>query len=93
MPVGAEWLLLLGVGITTQIAQVAMTRGLRLERAARATVVNYLVIFLSTAYSLVLGENLSMYSFFGMTLIVAGISLLTMQRIQRTSWRSDAGTN
>jgi len=77
MPEGMEWLILLGVGITTQIAQVSMTKGLRLERAARATVVNYLVIFLSTAYSLLLGEALTLFSFIGMATIVAGITLLT----------------
>jgi drug/metabolite transporter (DMT)-like permease len=76
MPVGIEWLILLGVGVTTQIAQVSMTKGLRLERAARATVVNYLVIFLSTAYSLLLGEALHLFSFLGMGAIIAGIALL-----------------
>jgi drug/metabolite transporter (DMT)-like permease len=76
MPVGVEWLILLGVGVTTQIAQVSMTKGLRLERAARATVVNYLVIFLSTAYSLLLGEALHLFSFLGMGAIIGGITLL-----------------
>ena len=80
MPVGMEWLILLGVGVTTQIAQVSMTKGLKLERAARATVVNYLVIFLSTAYSLLLGEALTLYSFLGMALIITGISVLTLRR-------------
>ena len=82
MPVGMEWLVLLGVGVSTQIAQVSMTKGLRLERAARATVVNYLVIFLSTAYSLVLGEPLSPYSFAGMAAIIGGIALLTARQHQ-----------
>ncbi len=80
MPVGMEWLILLGVGITTQIAQVSLTKGLRLERAARATVVNYFVIFLSTMYSLLLGEGLTLLSFGGMVLIITGISLLTLRR-------------
>lgn len=83
MPEGVEWLILLGVGITTQIAQVSMTKGLKLERAARATVVNYLVIFLSTAYSLALGEELTAFSFIGMALIISGISSLTMRRRPR----------
>jgi drug/metabolite transporter (DMT)-like permease len=36
-PNAGEWLALLGVGVTTQLAQIAMTRGLQLERTARAT--------------------------------------------------------
>jgi drug/metabolite transporter (DMT)-like permease len=87
MPVGSEWLILLGVGLTTQIAQVSMTKGLRLERAARATVVNYFVIFLSTAYSLLLGESLTVYSFLGMAAIIAGIASLSLrpQGMERTA--------
>lgn len=84
MPEGIEWLILLGVGVTTQIAQVSMTKGLRLERAARATVVNYLVIFLSTAYSILLGESLTAFSFLGMGSIIAGITLLAVRAPHRT---------
>src|SRR5262245_48468372 len=36
-PHGWEWALLAAIGITTQLAQVYFTRGLQLERAARAT--------------------------------------------------------
>ncbi|MCZ7558015.1 MAG: DMT family transporter [Bacteroidia bacterium] len=80
MPVGWEWGALLMVGITTQTGQVALTKGLRLERAARASIVNYLVIFLSTIYSLVLGEELGLASFVGMALILLGITLVGRQR-------------
>jgi drug/metabolite transporter (DMT)-like permease len=68
---------LLGVGVTTQIAQVALTKGLRMERAARATLVNYLVIVLSTVYSLLLGERLTLSSAFGMLVIVGAIALVS----------------
>jgi drug/metabolite transporter (DMT)-like permease len=43
-PTLPEWGYLLGVGVTTQIAQVYMTRGLQLEEAVRATTVGYLQI-------------------------------------------------
>lgn len=79
-PVGWEWAGLLAVGVTTQVGQVALTKGLRLERAARASVVNYLVIALSTVYSLLLGEELGVHSFIGMGLIVLGIALLGGRR-------------
>lgn len=76
MPAGWEWAALLMVGVTTQTGQVALTKGLRLERAARASVVNYLVIFLSTLYSFVLGEELTLTTFVGMALILGGISMI-----------------
>ena len=44
MPTPVEWLVLLGVGVTTQLGQVAITRGLHLERAGRATATAYLQI-------------------------------------------------
>ena len=77
MPTGLELLILIGVGVSTQVAQVSMTKGLRLERAARATVVNYLVIALSVLYSLFLGESLQPTTFLGMGLIIVAISTLT----------------
>ena len=43
-PTPLEWLVLLGVGVTTQLGQVSITRGLMLERAGRATGVGYLQI-------------------------------------------------
>lgn len=49
-PQGAEWLLLLGVGVTTQFGQVAMTRGLAQLPAARATALGYLQIGFAIAW-------------------------------------------
>jgi len=46
-----QWALLLGVGLTTQLAQVSMTRGLQLERTARATTTGYLQV----VFSVILG--------------------------------------
>ncbi len=43
-PVGIEWLALAGVAVTTTIAQVCLTWGLKLEPAARATSVSYWAI-------------------------------------------------
>lgn len=43
-PLRWEWAVLLGVGVATQLGQVSLTRGLRLERAGRAMTVGYLQI-------------------------------------------------
>jgi drug/metabolite transporter (DMT)-like permease len=49
-PTRWEWLVLLGVGITTQLGQVCITRGLHLERAGRATATAYLQIVFATLW-------------------------------------------
>lgn len=77
MPDMAGIALLVAVGVATQIAQVSMTRGLRAERASRATVVNYLVIALSTLYSLALGEAVRPAALAGIACIVAGMVIIT----------------
>ncbi len=77
MPDTTGLLLLVCVGVTTQIAQVSMTRGLRAERASRATVVNYLVIALSTVFSFALGEELRVMALAGIACIVAGMIVVT----------------
>jgi drug/metabolite transporter (DMT)-like permease len=52
MPRGAEWLLLLGVGVATQGGQVFVTRALQLEMAGRAMAVGYLQIVFAALWGL-----------------------------------------
>jgi drug/metabolite transporter (DMT)-like permease len=49
-PVGVEWLVLAGVGISTQVAQVALTRGLALLPASTATAISYLQVVFATLW-------------------------------------------
>jgi drug/metabolite transporter (DMT)-like permease len=81
MPTGVEWLLLLGTGITTQIAQTYMTRGLRLETAARATTAGYLqIVFAGLWGALLLGEQPATWTLFGAALIVGSALWLALGR-------------
>ena len=78
-----EWLVLLAVGITTQIAQVYMTRGLHLERAGRATAVGYLQVVFATLWgALFFAEYPDRWSFAGGALIL-GSTVLLAQRGRR----------
>ena len=43
-PTPMQWLVLLGIGVSTQLGQMAITHGLRLERAGTATATAYLQI-------------------------------------------------
>lgn len=70
-PTAWEWLLLLAIGVTTQIAQVYFTRGLQLERAARATAVGYLqIVFAALWGAVVFGELPRTWTVAGAALIV-----------------------
>lgn len=80
-PRGWEWLALLGIGATTQLAQVNMTRGLQLESSARATTVGYLQIVFATVWGAVLlSEVPDLWSVVGGVVIVAGSILLVWAR-------------
>lgn len=49
-PTASDWLLLLGVGIFTQIGQLAITRGLLSEPAGRATAIAYVQVVLAAVW-------------------------------------------
>lgn len=75
MPVGMDWVYLVATAVTTQIAQTFMTKGLRLETAARATTAGYLqIVFAGLVGLLILREPLSRWTVAGAALI-AGSAL------------------
>lgn len=73
MPRGGDWLVLVAVGVATQIAQVFMTMGLAAERAGRATTVGYLQVALAMVWGVVLfGEIPGPTALVGASMIVGG---------------------
>jgi drug/metabolite transporter (DMT)-like permease len=76
-PTPLEWLVLLGVGVSTQVAQLYMTRGLQMERAGRATSVGYLQIVFAAAWGILFfGEVPDAWSVAGAVLIVGSTLVL-----------------
>ncbi|MEM7050349.1 MAG: DMT family transporter [Acidobacteriota bacterium] len=72
-PHGFEWLILLGVGIATQLGQVYLTRGIRLLPAGKATSLSYLqVAFAGLWGMLFFAEVPDGWFFVGAALILAG---------------------
>jgi drug/metabolite transporter (DMT)-like permease len=72
-PTPTEWLLLAGIGVCTQAAQVCLTRGLALERAGRASAIGYLQVALAVCWGvLVFGEIPGVATVAGASLIVGG---------------------
>ena len=83
-PTPAEWLLLLGVGIATQLAQVHMTRGLALEPAGRATSIGYIQVVLAGVWgALFFDEIPDALGLAGAGLIVASTLAVALSRDRR----------
>jgi drug/metabolite transporter (DMT)-like permease len=73
MPQGIEWLWLLLVGVTTQLGQVCLTRGLAAVPAARATSIGYVQILFAMGWGLVVfGDCPAWTALGGAGLVVAG---------------------
>ncbi len=80
-PTAWEWLVLLGVGIATQIGQVYLTRGLQLEPAGRATAVGYLqIVFAALWGALFFAEYPDGWSLSGAALIIGSTLALGWSR-------------
>jgi drug/metabolite transporter (DMT)-like permease len=77
VPGALELLLLLGVGISTQLGQIYMTRGLHLERAGRATATSLVQIVFAGIWGAVFFAQIpGPAGLIGAGLIVAGVLLL-----------------
>jgi drug/metabolite transporter (DMT)-like permease len=73
MPSAYDWLYLVGIGITTQLAQVFLTMGLSVERAGRATAVGYIQICFAIVWQITLfGQMPALGTVIGAGLIIAG---------------------
>lgn len=80
-PTTVEWLYLIGVGVTTLIAQIFMTMGLHREQAGRAMSVGYLqVVFAFIWGAMVFGTLPDLWSLLGATVIVGSVLLIARQR-------------
>lgn len=80
-PTPFEWLVLLGIGIATQIGQVKMTKALHLEPAARMTAVSYVQVLFAIGFGIVLfAEIPTMFTIIGALAIAMGTALVLKSR-------------
>lgn len=78
IPRGIEWLLLVLIGVLTQIAQIAMTRAFNADVASRVSPVKYVgAIYALSIGFFVFDETLSFYATIGVIFILIGILLNT----------------
>ena len=75
-PNGSDWLYLLFVGVFSQLGQVFLTNAFSREKAASVAIIVYTGLIYGIAVGwLVFNENQTVYSIFGMLLVVAGVAL------------------
>lgn len=85
-PTPVEWLVLLGIGVLTQLGQVKMTQALHLEPAARATAVSYVQIVFAIGLGLALfAEIPTPWMLGGALAIAAGTAIVIRSRAPATS--------
>ncbi|MGH1441438.1 MAG: DMT family transporter [Cellvibrionaceae bacterium] len=81
MPQGWSWLLLLGVGVATQVGQVGLTKAMQTETASKATSFSYLqVVFAALLGWLVFSEVPVIWTWIGGGLIVLGAFINVVYR-------------
>ena len=86
MPRPTEWLLLIAIGLATQIGQVFMTLGLAIERAGRAMTIGYLQVALAMIWQLlVFGDLPGPWTIAGAGLIVGGTLVIAQVARPRRS--------
>lgn len=76
VPQGWQWLLLIAVGIATQIGQIGLTKSMQTETAGKATSYSYLqVVFAALLGWLIFEEIPSLWTWFGAVLIIGGAAI------------------
>lgn len=72
-PSASDWLLLIGIGVFTQVGQVFLTRGLAIERAGRAMAIGYVQICFAVLWQLIIfGKSPALGTLLGAALIMGG---------------------
>ena len=81
VPQPIDWLMLVAIAVTTQFGQVFLTMGLAVERAGRATTINYLQVAFAMLWQLaVFGEVPTPWTIAGASLILGGTLLVAQVR-------------
>jgi drug/metabolite transporter (DMT)-like permease len=80
-PTPPEWLLLVAVGVVTQVAQIFLTKGLHLESAGRAHSIGYLQIIFAALWGVMFFEDLpNTLGIVGAVLVAGGTLLVARGR-------------
>ncbi len=88
LPTGTDWLLIIGIGIFTQIGQLCITEGLRLLPAGQATSLNYSqVIFASIWGVLIFQETITTSIYLGgFCVLISTIISMSTSKISQAKY-------
>tara|TARA_Y100001968_G_scaffold269515_1_gene260352 strand:- start:207 stop:1109 length:903 start_codon:yes stop_codon:yes gene_type:complete len=86
LPIGTEWIWILGIGLFTQIGQLCITEGLRLIPAGQATSINYSqVIFASIWGAVIFQESITTSIYIGgLCVLISTIISLSASKASQT---------
>lgn len=74
MPQGMDWLILILVGITTQIAQYFMTKSYQSAELSKVSILNYIGIIYALLFGFFLfDETFNIMTYVGMALVLSGV--------------------
>ncbi|MDW7691386.1 DMT family transporter [Flammeovirgaceae bacterium SG7u.111] len=75
-PMGWDWLLLLGIGLLTQIAQYLMTKSLQIEALSKVVIIRYTSIVFALSFGYIFfEETYGWVAYIGMMLSILGVAL------------------
>jgi len=75
-PVGAEWLILIAIGVLTQFAQYFMTKSYQIEALSKVANINFVGVLYALGFGYVLfDETFNFLTYLGMTLVMLGVIL------------------
>ena len=78
VPQGVEWIIILLIGVFTQMAQISMTRAFHADTAANVTPVKYVgAIYASLVGVFIFGEFINTTAYIGISLIIMAVLLNT----------------
>jgi drug/metabolite transporter (DMT)-like permease len=86
-PEGLEWIWLIGTGLATQFAQLAMTKAFMQEKAAKVSSLQYLGLLYALILGwLIFGEGFEPATIMGMVLVSLGVILnVIFSSLRKTS--------
>ena len=76
MPKGIDWVILIGIGVLTQIAQYFMTKSYQTEQLSKVANLNFIGIIYALGFGYVFfEESFNFMTYIGMSLVITGVVL------------------
>ncbi len=85
MPLGIDWIILIGIGVLTQIAQFYMTKSYQAEAVSKVSIMSYTGIIYSLSFGFIFfNESFNILTILGMILVLAGVVMSVLFKMKRS---------